>query len=239
MSFLAGIAVFAIGVAGPAAAADQNWTGFYAGGNLGYGWGNADASVLGLPVSPPVFAQSLSAQSTGMLGGLQGGYNWQFSGKWLLGAELDFQGADISGGALDSPILLGTPLVGAYVQSHTKLDWFSTLRARIGFLPMDRLLLYVTGGAAYGSTSNTGNLINPGVIAYPAKTSDSRVGWAAGAGAEWALPGMWTVKAEYLYLDLGSNSAVGFPTPLPVPFAISYQWKGSANMLRLGVNYKF
>ena len=79
---------------------DFSWTGFYFGGNFGYGWGDADTDFDPLPDAATFRAlnpQSLSPDPDGFIGGGQIGFNWQWN-KWLvLGAEADFQGSDIEG----------------------------------------------------------------------------------------------------------------------------------------------
>ena len=82
-----------------------------------------------------------------------------------------------------------------------KLDWFGTARGRVGFLPAERLLLYATGGLAYGGFS--GSSMRPATVDI-GTWSRCRAGWTVGAGAEAALGSNWSVKFEYLYMDLGN-----------------------------------
>ena len=135
-----------------------NWSGFYIGGNVGYGWGNADTSFNPLP-SAVAFVNlaptTLGPDPQGVLGGVQAGYNWQ-AGKFVFGLEADIQASDIHGNAVLTPIIQnnGMPFPGAgFLSASQRIDWFGTVRARAGFTPVDRLLLYVTGGLAYGNVS--------------------------------------------------------------------------------------
>src|SRR5205823_13998737 len=131
----------------------RNWTGLYIGGNLGYGWGDGNTDFSFLP-SPEEFGfnnTTLGARSTGVTGGAQLGYNWQI-GSVVTGLEADIQGSDIKGSARANAIFFGTAIPDPQVvlSSETKLAWFGTVRGRIGVTVTPDLLLYGTGGLAYG-----------------------------------------------------------------------------------------
>jgi outer membrane immunogenic protein len=223
-----------------------NWTGFYVGGNVGYGWGNGDTFFNPLP-SAAIFVnllpQTLSPDPKGVFGGVQAGYNWQ-SGRFVLGVEADIQAADINGDARVSPIIQnnGTPFPGAgFLSAHQRIDWFGTARVRAGITATDRLLLYVTGGVAFGDVSYAAQTdFRPvGTTLYAAAFSDTKVGWTAGGGAEWAFAPNWSAKVEYLYVDLGNASVVVNPVPPLPPFQVGYTWKTQEHLARVGVNYKW
>jgi outer membrane immunogenic protein len=233
-------------VKAPATARSHNWTGFYAGVNAGYGWGNGDTSFDPLP-SAVAFANlaptTLRPNPGGLIGGLQVGYNLQ-SGRLVWGIETDFQFSGITGSVIQTPIIRnnGTPVAGAsYLSASEKTDWFGTLRLRAGVTPIDRVLLYVTGGLAYGHVSYTGTTdYSPaGSLVFPASVSTTKVGWAIGGGTEWVLSANWTAKAEYLYYDLGRKSATADAIPVTPPYQVTYDWKTTAQIARVGVNYKF
>ena len=119
--------------------------------------------------------------------------------------------------------------------ANHKLDWFGT--ARVGFLPTDRVLLYATGGLAYGQLSATAPLI-------PLSWGSTRAGWTVGADAEVALDHNWSFKVEYLYMDLGSVSGgpiplTGILVPVRTEAGLSYSSHFTDNILRVGVNYHF
>ncbi|WP_315834670.1 porin family protein [Bradyrhizobium prioriisuperbiae] len=223
-----------------------NWTGFYIGGNVGYGWGNADTQVTPLPTAAQFInlaPTTLSPDPKGVIGGGQIGFNWQVN-RFVWGLEADIQGADIKGTALLSPIIQnnGTPFgAGSSLQSTEKLTWFGTVRGRLGFSPIDRLLLYATGGLAYGHVDYSAitDFRPTGTASYPAAFGKTKVGWTAGAGAEWAFTQNWSAKLEYLYLDLGSQSAIANPTIALPPFQVGYDWKTQEHIVRAGINYKF
>ena len=146
-----------------------NWIGPYIGVNLGYQWGSATNS---------------GANPSGILGGAQGGYNWQI-GEFVFGAEADlqFSGAD--------------DMFAAWKFSN---PWFGTLRGRAGYA-MNNVMLYATFGLAYGG----GSIQIAGL-----KVSNTHVGWAAGAGMEVGLTPNWSAKAEYLFVDLSDQRYVLF-----------------------------
>lgn len=170
-----------------------SWTGFYIGGNVGYGWGSGNDAADLLGIKPQ-----------GWFGGGQVGYNYQFGNNIVAGLEADFQGGDISDGV-------------AGVDS--KLDWFGTVRGRLGYA-FGRVLPYVTGGFAYGNNS----IDNLGW-----SQSKTLTGWTAGAGIEYALTDHWTAKTEYLYTDLGSS----FYDNLGASSGVT------AQTAKIGINYKF
>lgn len=194
-------------IAGPAFAADLGvrpapaapafiatpWDGFYIGGNLGYGSTDFTLSVPGA---------SASLNGSGVLGGFQTGYNRQF-GTFVLGFETD----------LDL-----TSIKNTTDGVDTKLTWFGTTRTRAGVLINPSLLLYGTGGVAYGRVEES----VPGTSG-----KISGVGWAAGAGVQYALTPQWSIGAEYLHLDLDLGSVNSVDT------------KATTNLGRATLNYKF
>ena len=231
--FLPGLACSALPVAigiGCAAAADLppspalppvyvpaaqvfSWTGFYLGGNAGYGWTNA-SGTLTTATGPEHFA----ATGNGFLGGFQAGYNWQ-TGPVVLGVEADFQGTTVSGpfGATAGPAISATE----------KVPWFATVRGRVGYA-IDRILLYATGGGVYGDSNLNGTVSTVGVFS----NSTTFWSWTAGAGVEAAFWGCWSAKIEYLY--------IGSPNSTPAIAAVTaLSGSASTNIVRAGLNYHF
>jgi outer membrane immunogenic protein len=250
-----------------------DWSGFYAGLNIGYGWGGSSTVANFNDATSGALLSSTAGKfdMNGVNGGGQIGYNWQ-SANWVFGLEADIQAADQNGsadaicpggvGTLNGVCSIGHhgdtfTHDGLPVTSHLteKLEWFGTVRGRIGTTITPRVLVYATGGLAYGQvdateTVNGTNIIGPGGMNSETRTaftstfsnSSTRVGWTAGAGIEGALAGNWTAKLEYLYLDLGTTSGA-FTTPLIVPggafLSSGYSSHFTDNILRVGVNYKF
>lgn len=239
----------------PAVAAVYSWTGFYVGANVGYGWGNGDTFFNPLPTAAgfgDLLPTTLSPRPKGVLGGVQAGYNWQ-TGYVVFGVEADIQGTDIKGSAFQSPIIRndGTSFgAGSFLSASEKLDWFGTVRGRLGFTPSAPLLLYVTGGLAYGDVSYTANtsFLPVGTQIYPAAFRETRFGWTAGAGLEWAFAPNWSAKVEGLWYDLGQVSVIANGVPGLPPGTcgggtalcqVGYSWKTEGAIARVGINYKF
>jgi outer membrane immunogenic protein len=219
----------------PVVAPPYSWSGFYIGGNAGYGWGQAttDQTVqtqdfatlrafsaggaplaalggIALPFVGPTTTVTSGASSRanvdGFVGGGQIGYNWHFDRSWLVGLEADFQGSTQQGAS--SVCSVANCALGSFFGSaDTRLTWFGTVRGRLGFLPHERILLYATGGFAYGKVDvDYVGGVNGGTL-LAASTSTIHTGWTAGGGVEGAIDRNWTVKLEYLYMDLGSDGA--------------------------------
>jgi outer membrane immunogenic protein len=194
----------------PAPSGPWNWQGIYLGVNAGYGWGNDNAAAYngfggGVGTTNP----------DGWFGGGQIGYNAQFNAI-VLGLEADLQGADIS----DT-----TALSGGLAQVTTDIEWFSTLRGRAGYAA-GPALLYVTGGFAFADLNQT--------ISAPTATMSSddwETGYTLGGGIEWAFAPNWSLKSEYLFVDLGDQT-------LSSP-AGTYTTETDFHTARAGLNYRF
>jgi outer membrane immunogenic protein len=271
----------------PVAVPASSWTGFYAGGNIGYSFGNVRTDLSGsvnsisfpgvLPITnaPAPFADSSSQRLNGVIGGGQIGLNYQFNPKWVLGLEFDIQGsgerdsrtvidpfsATVCIIALAGPIcgLTGVGTGTATTGYDAKIDWFGTARGRLGYLINDQILLYATGGLAFGNVKLSGAtaaaVVNLGTPITPAPAafsgSKTNAGFAVGGGIEgrflYSLSPGWTWKVEYLYVDLGSLDTVT-PGTSPPPTAISSFSSSfgtvtththfTDNVVRVGLNYK-
>jgi outer membrane immunogenic protein len=233
----------------PAPECDFTWTGFYIGGNAGYGWGHADTDFDPRPDAASFFAlepRTLSPDPEGFIGGGQLGYNWQWN-KWLvLGAETDFQGTDIEGHdkLFNFPDITGAGNgVDTFLAAHERMQWLGTVRGRIGFAPVCRLLVYGTGGFAYGNVDYSANTNFDNGFTYPVNFTETKVGWTAGGGVEYAISNHWTVRAEYLHYDLGDESRTGVERFVGVPtgtgFGVHYNFDTSGEIVRGGLNFKF
>jgi outer membrane immunogenic protein len=180
-----------------------NWTGFYFGANGGGGWGHSNWST--------------NATGIGLGGGQVGGtvgYNRQL-GNAVFGVEGDIDWSGLNG---------TSTTIGCPGGCSTSDSWLSTVRGRVGYA-FDRVMPYVTGGLAVGDI----RAATPGL----AGGTSTNAGWTVGGGIEFALPGNWTAKAEYLRVDLGSFNCTGC-SALPGD-NISMQ----QNVVRAGVNYHF
>lgn len=241
------------------------WTGFYFGVNAGGVWAEGDALTRGAVgiASDPLFGTNGAAfgvsangivpqtSSGGFMGGGQIGYNWQFADYVVIGVEVDLQGfasdlgrGKFAGVAFD-PVSGASPTT--VITSTRKFDYFATTRGRLGFLVMPSLLVYGTGGLAYGGVNLSvgySSVDAAGLYASgsgPATFSDLRIGWTAGGGVEWMVWPDWSIKAEYLYYDLGTvatNVTVSDANSLwAYEASVSGAFKGQ--LARAGVNYHF
>jgi len=226
-----------------------NWTGFYIGGNVGYSWGRSnDTSSLTNGAGTVLFTSVDRANMDGVIGGGQIGYNWQMQ-NWLWGLEADIQGSDQKGSRdFICPTGVCTPPFGVIavfpgpavpVNLNQKLEWFGTVRGRVGVLATPKVLFYATGGLAYGEVRTAATI---GAGAFGFSNSDTRVGYTVGAGVEGVISGNWTAKLEYLYVDLGTTSG-SFVTTIPAlgggVLTHNYSSRITDNIVRVGLNYKF
>jgi outer membrane immunogenic protein len=237
---------------GPLIVPVYDWTGFYLGISGGYSRG--DASNTYTMTGFPSFAGS-THMNGGVFGG-QAGFNWQANRNFVVGIEADLQGTWQNG--TDSPPAVPTtcsagPILGCTaintIGVDQKLRWFGTARARVGFLPWDHVMLFVTGGAAFGEVESNATIINTatpnlGGVPFPPQSTfasgtanNTRGGWTVGGGSEWVLSGPWTAKLEYLFVDLGttSNTFIGGGV-VPTVVATSHV---RDSIIRIGINYRF
>ncbi|MGB7543514.1 MAG: outer membrane beta-barrel protein [Burkholderiales bacterium] len=235
-------------------AAVYDWTGFYIGGNAGWvGAVNQNANLTGTDTGGGGFGSELADGSTpsvfhqrynGFIGGGQVGYNKQI-GTWVVGIEADIDGASAS--AASTQVNLPQPPFPARSAITTtvsnKLDYLGTVRGRLGVLVSNPVLLYVTGGLAYGKTELGVSSVCP--TCAPARnlatvSGATNFGWTIGAGAEWMFAPNWSAKVEYLYYDLGTNTTA----PLVYTYGASTStliasMKETGQLARVGVNYHF
>jgi outer membrane immunogenic protein len=199
----------------PPLATTSGWTGWYVGVNGGGGWGQTSHSVAF--AAPGVAAATTGdfGTSGGLVGGTVG-YNFQF-GQWLLGGEADLDWSNIQG------TFNGTALGGgAGASVSSQLNWLETTRARVGWV-WNRAVFYGTAGAAMGGV--TANATGAGLTASDTQT---RFGWTAGAGIEYAFTNNISAKVEYLYVDLGTQTQITVDSV-----------KFNDNIVRGGLNLRF
>jgi iron complex outermembrane receptor protein len=236
----------------PAATA-WSWAGFYLGGTVGYGWGKSktDTVFSEIASTSQLMATSSANRLDGAIGGAQAGYNW-VAGHLIAGveADLNYSGqraglASACPGEVCNPALVGVvsdPSVQAAFEQSQKLEWFATLRGRLGAIITPGTIAYVTGGLAVGEVMTAGTVFGFNGDGNPVNTivssHNTKAGWTAGGGLEARLFGNWTGKLEYLYLDLGSVTTV--PTPAAgSTVAAAFNSRVTDNLVRLGINYKF
>jgi outer membrane immunogenic protein len=214
--------------------------------------------------TPPV-ANGYRISQSGPVGGVEAGYNWQWS-NWLLGVEADFSLADMSGRASGTT---GGLNPGTQTTTATQdTDWYGTVRGRAGWLATPNLLLFGTGGFAYGRVDGSANymfnvsgpapilvfgpiggfgaICQANTVCFAGSSSEIRTGWTAGGGAEWLLDQHWSVKIEYQFVDLGTETiritALNVGGPLPpgtAPASFNAAFHDRFNVVRVGLNYQF
>ena len=261
---LAVISAVVVGFSGAAAAADlpmrykappmvaaapvamYNWTGFYAGVNLGGGWvDTAQSGAFNAAVGGGGTFAAATATSTsfsGIIGGGQIGYNWQ-TGHLVFGIE-----ADVDGSSQNGTWSTGCGVAGCTQTGTPKVDAFGTVRGRLGYA-QDNWLLYVTGGFAWQHVSNTVTDTTAAGSATIFNASSTQGGYVIGVGAEMAFAPRWTAGLEYLYLDTGNftlfNGAVpasvvgilGAPAGTTATYTDTERMQN--NIVRARVNYRF
>ena len=235
----------------PAPATSYNWTGGYVGGHVGWGRGRANTTFTPLPNTTQFIDMrptTLRPDPSGFSGGAQGGYNWQ-TGHFVVGGETDISWSRMSGTARVAPIIKnnGTAFPGAgFLVTHQDTTWFGTLRGRVGITPTPRVLIYGTGGLAYGHVNYSANSdFRPGVptqilfFQYPVSLSKTKTGWTVGGGAEVGINKHWSWKVEYLYFDLRKETFTANPIPVNPPFQVAYTWETRAHTFNTGINFRF
>ena len=239
----------------PPVAPAFSWTGFYVGGTAGAAWSNADVSMntvngtnaLYDPRDIPTLNAfgSPNLSQTNAIFGLKAGYNYQ-QGMWVLGVEGDISSFRFNQTVANS----GNPFVtfpgagSAQMSTSVSTSWLSTVRARVGYAA-DHWLFYGTGGVAIGDVkySNTYRGFSPlgsGFEFESAAVSGTQIGWAAGAGVDYAITPHWVLSAEYLHIELDSLSASGLVTTgSNRTGTFNFSTKVTSDIARGGIAYKF
>jgi outer membrane immunogenic protein len=245
------------------------WTGFYAGINGGFAWGNSSVAFAALDPAAQAGTcggggtpkgqciTSVDFRRDGAVAGGQFGFNWQVNSHWLVGAEADYQWSNLDG-SVNSSFRLGNIGATNMVASQT-VESFGTVRARAGVVLTPPLLLYGTGGFAFGQVHE--NLRVPavatnsltaggfsyactlGTACFTGSASQTLLGWSAGAGAEYAITSNLLFRTELLYVHLSSptvtataTAATAGTTPASIAAGFSSIYFA---VMRAGLNYKF
>lgn len=200
-----------------------NWTGFYIGAEVGGAWGQSRSNY---PIAGP--AGYLPFDPSGAFGGLYAGYNYQFAGNFVVGAEGDVNYGDIRHGTTYHVSTGGT-----FPTDTGEGDerWFGSARARLGYA-LDRFLPFVTGGVAIAEYKNT--LVAGTNPLFSGSYDHTLVGWTIGGGLEYAIASNLTLRAEYRYADYGHVTDTAAGTPRSV-----HTTDLSTNDVRIGLAYKF
>jgi outer membrane immunogenic protein len=216
----------------PVAAPPFSWTGFYFGLHVGAGWGTKEWSDgREFNISDPATTVTSvpgplgSYNTNGFLGGGQIGFNLQV-GWAVFGIEADASWADIKGSGICFPL-----------QCSSKIDTLGTITGRFGGA-IDRALLYVKGGGAWAREKHTTSFGVAPVLS--SSTSDTRWGWTAGAGIEYAFSPSWSGKIEYSFLDFGKEAQTfQFPDINAPANATDLGLRQTLHTIKAGLNYRF
>jgi outer membrane immunogenic protein len=246
-----------------------SWNGFYGGLNAGFASAQSDTTVTflntvtGAPLLPPAGSVTSGATSqSGWIGGGQIGYNFT-ANNWLYGVEGDFQGtsekgvgnflcaapAAVGGVAPAATCLTGTATFppgapGTTLSVSQALNWFGTVRGRVGLLISPTAFGYITGGLGFGSVNTSGTLgsnnLAGGAINTSFSNTQTNIGWTIGSGLEARIAGTnLTAKVEYLFLDLGTfHSSVAQSAATGIPIGSNISSHIFDNIVRIGLNYK-
>jgi high affinity Mn2+ porin len=212
--------------------AAYDWNGFYAGGHLGYAWGNSNWTAPGVSGSVDL-AQPVDTfdEAGSFFAGLQAGYNYMLPNRVVIGAEADVSFPafpNLAGISVGGASTFTSPTIGAESYSETVLS-SGTVRGRIGYAP-GNWLFYATGGFAWTYDQLSLTQLASGATESPFLW---RLGWAAGAGVEVPVAPHWTARLEYLFTDYGISSVTFLGGVQRIDSDFSLQ------ELRAGLNYQF
>ncbi len=214
-----------------------NWTGFYVGAHAGAAFVQRNRGVdVNTYNTVAGDAASLGAK-TAFIGGLQVGYNHQFS-NFVLGVEADISYLGYRSRA-STPASIA--LFGGDTIYQAKADWLGTARLRAG-VAIDRALIYVTGGLAYSDLKYSvvdACIVAPCGGATINASGRPDWGWVLGGGLEYAITNNWTVKGEYLYASFRGRTVSAAAGP-GAGGTFNFRFgRTDMHIARLGVNYKF
>ncbi|GLK57066.1 outer membrane immunogenic protein [Methylopila capsulata] len=226
------------------------WTGFYVGAHAGYVWGDHDIKTRGKDdmtrsnVDRRLRPPSIGIDGDGWMVGAQAGYNFQLDNSPIVfGVEADISYTDIDDTRRYAiPFDRGPGIIRSSFKQE--LEFLGTVRGRLGYA-FDRVLVYGTGGLAYGKVKTSARFLNNstggGTLGFSDRESGVEVGYAVGGGVEYAVTDNITVKGEYLYYDLGDTKLNVNRTALAPVGQSGYRSKfeNDGHIARLGVNYKF
>ena len=232
------------------------WAGFYLGVNAGYGFGDRDDAITTGQALANVNNVNGGArpgrvrlERDGFVGGGQLGYNWQFGGV-VLGFETDIQYTDLRDNVTVTTLNLpgaavgpNAPLANTYRQ---ELEYLGTVRGRLGY-SFDRTLVYATGGFAYGGVRQSVDLFGPnvapvnGALQFTGSRSNTETGYTVGGGIEQLITPSISIKAEYLYYDLGNTTVASNVIAGSGGGGTGYnvRFRNDGSIVRAGLNFKF
>ncbi len=235
----------------------MNWTGFYVGAQIGYGYGDNDGSITyatpgGLAGQSELGSSAIivggsnnnNGEAIGVIGGAHVGYNQQYD-KWVVGLEVSVDPTLMSRNVLVSvPNSAADPTgalgIGATATGSIWSTIQGSVRARAGYA-FDRMLFYGTGGFAVGAFGSNFQVYGNDLTLAPFYAADqrsaTRAGWTVGGGVEYAVNFHWSVRGEYRYTDFGHLGDSPAATSMGVAYAADRHL--DQNQVQVGLSYKF
>ena len=229
------------------------WTGGYIGANIGYVRGQSDARTT--VTCPPTgyfctttnFHANIghiqgngsgSLTDNSVAGGLQAGFNWQI-GSLVVGLEADAGSFSLSGARSAGPVAYPTNAAVRYTIGTTlESNVLMTGRARLG-LAVSNWLFYATGGLAASDITVTNSMNDSGTLRGGSSATDMKLGWAFGGGVEWAMSRNWTLRGEYLRVDLGTVTTTAIVGTAANNNLLTTNADLAADVVRAAVSYRF
>jgi outer membrane immunogenic protein len=215
-----------------------SWTGIYVGGQIGGAWGSGANNFTGFDpffLGGTALATNIGGTPSGVIGGAHVGYQVQIN-QWVLGIEGDVNGTSLTsnGGAAFGD--------GTILTANSTADIQGSIRGKLG-IAWDRFLIYGTGGVAFGGFNTNLNVANSGAVTgvpffASANISNTRVGWTAGGGIQYAVTNNWWVFAEYRFSDFGTLANNGF-FGLPAGTYFAENHRLQQNQVQAGFSYRF
>jgi outer membrane immunogenic protein len=215
-----------------------SWTGIYVGGQIGYAWGAGNFNDSGFdPITGTFISGTLGSTPSGVIGGAHLGYQYQFN-QLVLGIEGSVDGTSLSNTAVAVfPVAFG----GSTLTAHSTADVQGSIRGKAG-IALDRVLIYGTGGVAFGGFNTDFTLSAPNFVPpffATANRSTTRVGWTAGGGLQYAVTNNWWVFAEYRFSDFGTLRDNNLGASLPAGAFFNANRRLQENQVQAGFSYKF
>ena len=228
----------------------SSWTGLYVGVHAGAALQSTPDWTFSDPLGffNTASVNSGGSSAMGAVGGVHGGYNWQFTSTWVAGLEGDISWTSLSDRRTVGPLVNAAGLGGANVSMSALTEWLTSVRGKLGFTGWSsNMMLYVTGGVAwanveYAAQTTVGPPLSAGgLFTAPTSFNTIRGGWVIGGGAEWMATTNILLRAEYLYYGI-NNAATGVASfsPSVVGTSTAYSWsRDTIQVFRLAGSYRF
>jgi|SRR6185436_3469204 len=201
-------------------AAVYNWTGFYVGGHVGWGEAKQDWFLIQNAVG-------FGFSKDGVIAGGYAGYNWQLGSNFVLGAEFEGSWSDLQQGNV--PCTIGQAAI-----CRNDVNWLGSVRGRAG-VAFNQVLFYAAGGWAFADASHDRQFLPLGGGPFTSGVSDTRDGWVAAVGVEWAFAGNWIGRVQYDHYDFGTKT---YLIPALSNFSDT-RVSLTVDTVRVGLGYKF